>query len=340
MKNNEKTVTVRLLAKKAGVSVATISRTLRKPETVAAPTRKRILKLIERHRFVPDGRAVTFSSKRTGIVGLIVPTISNSIYAEFTEAIQSTLQQAGLSLLIANANYSPDTERGIIHKFIENRVEGVILTGYERDEALYELLRHYQIPFVVTWSTSPKRSIPAISFNNGDAATEAVEKLIQLGHRRIGLICGVTNINDRAAQRLNAYRKVLAREHIAFDSSLVAEIPFEIEIAAQAATRLISGLNPPTAIFCANDIQAMGTLFACQRQNIRVPDDISIIGFDDLPGTRVVNPPLSSVHVPAKQMGEEAAKAIIAAAREDTPVRSQTLATKLVMRESTKRYLR
>lgn len=340
MKNNEKTVTVRWLARKARVSVATVSRTLRKPETVAAPTRKRILKLIERHRFVPDGRAATFSSKRTGIVGLIVPTISNSIYAEFTEAIQSILQNAGLSLLIANANYSHDIERDIIHKFIESRVEGVILTGYERDEALYELLRHYQIPFVVTWSTSPKRSIPAISFNNGDAATEAVEKLIELGHRRIGLICGVTNINDRAAQRLDAYRKVLAQHRIAFDPALIAEIPFEIEIAAEAATRLISNPRPPTALFCANDIQAMGALFACQRQNIRVPGDISIIGFDDLPSTRVVNPPLSSVHVPAKQMGKEAANAIIAAARQDIPVRSQTLATKLVMRESTKLNLR
>ena len=120
---------------------------------------------------------------------------------------------------------------------------------------------------------------------------------------------------------------------IAFDPSLVSELPFEIEIAAVAATRLISGPNSPTALFCANDIQAIGALFACQRQNVRVPDDISIIGFDDLPSTRVVNPPLSSVHVPAKQMGEEAAKAIIAAAREEIPVRSRTLATKLVMRK-------
>lgn len=336
MKNNEKTVTVRWLAKKAGVSVATVSRVLRKPETVAAPTRKRILKLIDRHRFVPDGRAATFSSKRTGIVGLIVPTISNSIYAEFTEAIQSTLQKAGLSLLIANANYSADIERDIIHKFIENRVEGVILTGYERNDALYRLLRHYQIPFVITWSTSPKRSVPSISFDNTTAATAAVEKLIQFGHRRIGLICGVTKINDRAAQRLKAYRTVLARHRIPFDPLLVEEIPFEIEVAAKAATRLISNPKPPTAIFCANDIQALGALFTCQRHKIAVPADISIIGFDDLPSTRIVNPSLSSVHVPAKQMGEKAAKAIIAAARQNTPVSSQILPTELIMRESTK----
>jgi LacI family transcriptional regulator len=336
MKYNEKTVTVRWLAKKAGVSVATVSRTLRKPETVAAPTRERVLKLIDRHRFVPDGRAATFSSRRTGIVGLIVPTISNSIYAEFTEAIQSTLQEAGLSLLIANANYSVDIERELIHKFIENRVEGVILTGYKREEALYRLLRHYQIPFVITWSTSPKRSIPSISFDNAAAATEAVEKLIQLGHRRIGLICGVTKINDRAAQRLKAYRAVLARHHIPFDPSLVEEIPFEIEVAAEATTRLISNPKPPTAIFCANDIQALGALFTCQRHRIAIPADISIIGFDDLPSTRIVNPPLSSVHVPAKQMGEEAARAIVAAARLNAPVSSRILSTELIMRKSTK----
>ena len=129
MKSGEKTVTVRWLARRAGVSVATVSRTLRKPDAVAEETRKRVLKLVQRYRFVPDGRAATFSSKRTGVVGLIVPTISNSIYAEFTEAIQNTLQSAGLSLLIANANYSNEIERDIIHKLVENRVEGVILTS-------------------------------------------------------------------------------------------------------------------------------------------------------------------------------------------------------------------
>jgi LacI family transcriptional regulator len=202
MKDKPKSVTIRWLAEQAGVSVATISRTLRNPDSVAPETRERILKLVNRHHFVPDGRAATFSSQRTGVVGLIVPTISNSIYAEFTEAIQNRLQAADLSLLIANANYSADIERQIIRKLIESRVEGVILTGYKREPALYELLRHYRIPFVVTWSLSPKAAIPAISFDNRAAAAEATEMLIKLGHNRIGLICGMTSINDRAAQRL------------------------------------------------------------------------------------------------------------------------------------------
>ena len=335
MKDTPKSGTIRWLAHQAGVSVATVSRALRHPDTVAPQTRERILKLVNRHQFVPDGRAATFSSKRTGVIGLIVPTISNSIYAEFTEAIQSRLQAADLSLLIANANYSAQIERDIILKLIESRVEGVILTGYARDAALYDLLRHYRIPFVVTWSTSPKASIPSISFDNRLAAAEATEMLIKLGHRRIGLICGMTSINDRAAQRLEAYRSVLLRYKIPFDAELVSEQPFEIEVSADAATRLITRTNPPTALFCANDIQALGALFACQRLNIRVPKDISIIGFDDLPITMVVTPPLSSVHVPDKRMGHAAADALIDAARKSIPVRSQIIGTELVMRGST-----
>jgi LacI family transcriptional regulator len=336
MKKPEKNITVRWLARKANVSVATVSRVLRQPEAVAPQTREKILGLIEKHQFVPDGRAATFSSRRTGLVGLIVPTISNSIYAEFTEAIQNRLQEAGFDLLIANANYSPEIESVIIRRLIESRAEGVILTGYKRDPALYQLLRHYKIPFVVTWSTSPTRNVPAISFDNRAAATEATEMLIKLGHRRIGLICGVASINDRAAQRLQAYREVLARNRIPFDPDLVAERPFEIEASNDAATRLVSLPKPPTALFCANDIQALGALFACQRLKIRVPQDLSIIGFDDLPITRVVNPPLSTVHVPARRMGYAAAEALINAARKNLPVRSEIISTELIMRESTR----
>ena len=336
MKKPEKSVSVRWLAKKAGVSVATVSRTLRQPDTVAPHTREKILRLVEAHRFVPDGRAANFSSRRAGVVGLIVPTISNSIYAEFTEAIQSRLQQAaGLSLLIANANYSAEIESGIIRKLIESRVEGVILTGYRRDASLYQLLEHYKIPFVVTWATSPKRSIPSISFDNREAASEATEMLIKLGHRRIGLICGIVAINDRAAQRLEAYRAVLAKYRIAFDPSLVSEQPFELEAAGEAAVRLMSSARPPTALFCANDIQALGASFACQRMKLRVPDDVSIIGFDDLPIVRAAIPALSSVHVPARQMGNAAADALIAAARDGTPIKSQLIRTDIIMRAST-----
>jgi LacI family transcriptional regulator len=326
--------TLRQIAREAGVSVATVSRAIRQPDTVAEATRQRILDLVARHHYVPDARATGFSSRRTGLVGLIVPTISNSIYAAFTEAVQNRLQAAGRKLLIANTNYSATIEDQIVRKLVEGRVEGVIFTGYRRDPALYELLRHYRIPFVVTWSTSPDPAVPAISFDNVAASKAATETLISLGHRRIGLICGVSAVNDRALQRIAGYRAALTKHGMAFDAHLVKERPFDAAEGAAAAEELMRTTRPPTAIFCANDIQALGALFACQRLGISVPEQLSIIGFDDLPMIRVTHPPLSTVHVPAHEMGEAAADALVDAVETQRPIRSRSLAAKIIMRGS------
>lgn len=327
-------VTLRQIAREAGVSIATVSRALRQPDAVSAETRARVLALVARHRYVPDALAASFSSRRTGLVGLIVPTISNSIYAAFTEAVQSRLQAAGRKLLIANANYSATLESEIVHKLVESRVEGVIFTGIRRDALLYELLRHYRIPFVVTWSTSDDPSIPAISFDNFAAAKGATKALIELGHRRIGLVCGVSAVNDRAQQRIAGFQAGLAEAGIDFDPALVAERPFEVAEGAAAAEAIMGQARRPTALFCANDIQALGALFACQRLGFVVPRDVSIIGFDDLPMTRMANPPLATVHVPAQEMGEAAAEALVRAADMGESIQSRALDARVIARDS------
>lgn len=327
-------VTLRRIAREAGVSVATVSRALNRPDAVSKDTRERILDLVERHRYVLDGVAASFSSRRSGLIGLIVPTIANSIYAAFTVAVQARLQAEGRKLLIANSNYEADVESEIIRKLIESRVEGVILTGFERDHGLYDLLRHYRIPFVVTWSTSPDPTIPAVSFDNEAGAEIAVEALIERGHHRIGLVCGRTAVNDRAAQRLTAYRRVLDRHGISFDPKLVQEREFEVEEGGMAAEALMSLQQRPTALFCANDILALGALFACQRLGLEVPRDISIVGFDDLPMSRAANPSLTTIHVPAKEMGEEAALRIVRNVAASDKIEPLLLPTHIVIRES------
>ena len=128
---------MRQIAREAGVSIATVSRALRQPDTVSHETRARIQTLVLRHRYVPDARAAGLSSRRTGLIGLLVPTLSNSIFAAFAEAVQSHLQDAGRKLMIANTNYIEQLESQIVRKLIESRVEGVIFTGYRRDPAIY-----------------------------------------------------------------------------------------------------------------------------------------------------------------------------------------------------------
>lgn len=326
--------TIRQIAREAGVSIATVSRALRRPDTVSEVTRQRVLAVVASHRYVPDALAASFSSRRTGLVGLVVPTISNSIYAAFTEAVQNRLQRAGRKLLIANTNYSAMIEDQIVHKLVESRVEGVIFTGYRRDPMLYQLLRHYRIPFLVTWSTSPDAAVPAISFDNLAASKAAMTTLISLGHRRIGLICGVSAVNDRALQRIAGYRAALAEHDLPFDPALIAERPFDAAEGAAAAEEMVRRAYPPTALFCANDIQALGALFACQRLGLSVPANLSIMGFDDLPMIRVANPPLSTVHVPAYEMGEAAADALVSAVDTGKAIRSQSLDATIVLRGS------
>lgn len=330
--------TLRQIAREAGVSIATVSRALRQPETVSHDTRARILMLVSRHRYVPDARAVGLSSRRTGLVGLLVPTLSNSIYAAFAEAVQNRLQGAGRRLLIANTNYDEPLESQIVRALVESRVEGVIFTGYRRDPAIYQLLRHYRIPFVVTWSTSPVADVPSISFDNTRAAKAATAMLLELGHRRIGLVCGVSALNDRAQQRIDGYRAALAERNLAFDAHLVRQCPFDAAEGAAAAESLLAVPHPPTALFCANDIQALGALFACQRLGVSVPSDLSILGFDDLPIVRVTSPPLSTVHVPAHEMGEAVADALLGAADTGRPIKPRHFDASIVLRASHARH--
>lgn len=326
--------TLRQIAREAGVSVATVSRALRRPETVSHETRSRIETLVTRHQYVPDARAAGLSSRRTGLVGLLVPTLSNSIYAAFAEAVQNRLQDAGRKLMIANTNYVEQLESQIVRALVESRVEGVIFTGYRRDPAIYQLLRHYRIPFVVTWSTSPTPDVPSISFDNTCAAKAATTTLLKLGHRRIGLICGLSALNDRAEQRIEGYRAALAKVGLPLDPDLVRECPFDAARGAAAAESLLALPNRPTALFCANDIQAMGALFACQKLGVSVPSELSILGFDDLPVVRVTNPPLSTVHVPAHEMGEAVAEALVRAADTGRPIKTRRFDASVVLRAS------
>ena len=327
-------ITLRRIAKEAGVSIATASRAIRQPKAVSEATRARVLRIMDAYGYVPHAVAASFSSGRTGVVGLAVPTISNSIYAAFTEAVQAALQESGRKLLIANTGYSAELERDIVVKLVESRVEAVILTGYERDATLYDLLRRYEIPFVISWSTSPDPDVPSISFDNYAASRDVVERLLGLGHRRIALMCGVTAVNDRAAQRLAGYRDALARHGIGFDEALVFERPFEAAEGATALGRILGLPVRPTAVFCANDILALGALFACQRRRIRVPEDLSIVGFDDLPIAATTWPALSTVRVPATEMGRMVARAVASALDNGESIESRVVPTEFIVRES------
>lgn len=328
-------ITIREVAQRAGVSIATVSRALNQPEKVRAKTRERILRVVRETHFIFDGIAASMISRRSWTIGLIIPTITNSIYAASTQSIQHTAQAAGYTVLLGVSEFSPRQEADLAQRLLERRVDGLILTGGNHDQNLIKKIQANKVPFLITWKLMRGKDWPSVSFDNYKAARAAVDFLLSLGHRRIGLVCGRTDVNDRALDRRLAFEDCLKRHGLAVDPALIYERDFKMEEGASAMSAMLDTPEPPTAVFCANDIQAIGALSLCRERGLSVPGDISIIGFDDLPATSYTRPKLTTIRVPAHDMGRRAAEIMIASIERRVPLQSVELQTELIARETT-----
>jgi LacI family transcriptional regulator len=333
-----KVITINEIAREAGVSTATVSRAFNQPNQVKKATRERVLAATERNHYVSHGLAGGLASRRSRLLGLVIPTVTNSIYASSTQAVHQAAQRAGYTVLVGVSDFSEVREAELIHQLVSRRVEGLILTGERRSAAVYEKIIRNHCPFVITWKLTRSRDRPSVSFDNVKATRVAVDHLLGLGHRRIGLICGRTDLNDRALQRRTAFERVLRDAKIEPDPELIFERGFEFVEGGAAMHRMLQLSRPPSAVFCANDIQAIGAISECRNVGLSVPDEMSIVGFDDLPIAQYITPTLTTVHVPAEEMGDSAAKRLIVAIEANEPVLPLELMTDLVIRETTAPY--
>ena len=330
-----KVITINEIAREAGVSTATVSRVFNQPAKVKKQTRERVSAVIERHHYVSHGLARGLASRRSRLLGLVIPTVTNSIYASSTQAVHQAAQQAGYTVLIGVSDFSEEREAQLIHQLVSRRVEGLILTGEQRSPPVYEKIIRNHVPFVITWKLTHSREHPSVSFDNIKATRAALNHLLGLGHRRIGLICGRTDLNDRALQRRTAFEQALRDYGVEPDPELIFERSFEFVEGRAAMHRMLQLRQPPTGVFCANDIQAIGAISECRDAGISVPADMSIVGFDDLPIAQYITPRLTTVRVPAQEMGDRATKRLISAIENSEPVLPLELLTDLVIRETT-----
>lgn len=333
--HRDRRLTIREIAREAGVSTATVSRVINKSGKVTEATRKAVQDVVNRHHYISHGMAMSLASDRSSTLGLIIPTITNSIYASSTQAIQQVAQRAGYTVLLGVAEFSAAEEERLVRKLLERRVDGLILTGGDRPDDLYRLIEKNRTPHVVTWKLTDGGVRPSVSFDNYQAGRLAMDHLIALGHRRIGLICGRSEVNDRARERRRAYEDALAAIGVERDEGLIYERDFEFIEGRAAMHRMLAEQERPTAVFCANDIQAIGALVECQDGGLAVPGDISIIGFDDLPVAQYTHPQLTTIRVPAKRMGHIAATMLIALIKGTSAGGIEELPVELVLRKST-----
>ena len=323
------------VAKLAGVSSATVSRALNQPTAVTPQLRKRVRAAVDALGYVPHGAARALASRRSNTIGAVVPTIDNAIFARNIQSLQARLFESGLTLLLASSDYNYEREQHEVQALLERGIDGLILVGEARARSVYQLLENKRVPYVNTWIYREHSPHPCVGFDNMQAAYQIGSYLLDIGHRSIAMVAGLRQGNDRAAARVEGVAAAMAARGIGFAQGHLVEHAYEIAEGRRAASQLLASPNRPTAIVCGNDVLAIGVLFECRARGVNVPRDISITGFDDLDLAANIDPPLTTIRVPAAEMGRRAAEYLLARL-EKTPTPEKTeLQAVLVVRETT-----
>lgn len=319
------------VAKAAGVSTATVSRCMNGAQNVSESTRVRVNNAVEALGYTPHFGARAMAAKRTHTIGAIIPTMENAIFAKGLQAFQEQLHERGYTLLVSSTGYSAAVEAEQIRALVARGADGILLIGYARDQALYDLLARRRVPVLVAWAAQSAHPIPAIGFDNRAAMRALAEKVLASGHTRIAMISGVTAGNDRATARIAGVRDALGTKQARLQ---VIEAPYTIDAGAQAFRHIMQQSSQPTAVLCGNDVLAVGAMREAQHMGLDVPRDVSITGFDDLELASIVTPPLTTVHVPHRQMGTQAADALVDMVETGQTCQSVTLDSGVVERAS------
>ena len=322
------------VARKAGVSTATVSRCLNAPDRVVEATRKKVMSAVRSLEYTPNFGARVMAAQRTFTIGAIIPTMDNAIFARGLQAFQEELHDRGYTLLVSSSAYSPQVEEEQIRALVGRGADGLLLIGQDRETPVYDYLARRDVPAVAAWSFDADGRIPSIGFDNRAAMSALAAEVFDRGHRRIAMISGISAGNDRARMRIEGLRDAMREAGMDPGDLALVETTYEIENGAEAFQRLMKTDPAPTVVMCGNDVLASGALIGAQRMGLRVPEDVSITGFDDIELARIMRPALTTVHVPHREMGRKAAAALVHMVETRTPAVPQPLATHVVHRAS------
>lgn len=335
LRKGSQRLTVADIAEAASVSTATVSRFLNNPESVRPERAERVRSAITALGYVRHGAARTLASHKSMSIGAVIPTLDNAIFAKGIQAFQKRLHVGGYTLLLGSFDYDPVEEIRQATALIEHGVDGMLLIGLDHRPELFTYLDRVDVPYVSSWAYDPEQPHPCVGFDNLDAARRLTTYLLEIGHRRIGMVAGVTQYNDRARERAMGAREALSAHGLMFDPDLYLESPYTIRAGRHAMRNLMERSPRPTAVICGNDVIAMGALLECQSLGIAVPDEVSVTGFDDLPMVSQLRPALTTVHVPSEEMGQRAADHLLARIQGKTILFKERLDTEVVIRGTT-----
>lgn len=325
--------TLQMVADRAGVSPSTVSRILNGTAVVSDEKRAAVDQAIAKLGFVPNPVARGLAGGRTLSIGVVSQAIDSPFYGAALRGIEVELGTAGYSPLFMSGHWRADEEARCIDVLRSRRVDGlIVLTGRLADSALRSLAR--SLPVVVTGRSLKASNLLSMDFDNREGARQATQHLIDLGHRRIAFISGDPEHPD-AVDRQQGYLSAIEAAGLRFDPALVAAGDFSEHSGLLAVERLLDSGTRFSAIFAANDQMAFGASLGLYWRGLRVPDDVSLVGFDDVAGAVYMVPPLTTVHNPIQEIGELAARAMLSLLSGDKP-QGAVPEPRLVARESTR----
>lgn len=327
-------ITIVDVADEAGVSYATVSRVINNKDHVSPEKRERVLRAMAQLGYVANMQARSLAGGESRVVGLLVDYLSSSYMDEIIRGIDEALDAENYDLMLYTTHRRKTKESAYVTKLTRRLADGLLLILPRNAGAYLDTLRQRQFPHVLIDYLSDKQNVPSVSTTNFRGAYDAMSFLLSLGHQRVGFITGTMEFGC-ARDRLDGYRTALKDHGLPVDPRLICEGDFMQPQGYQCAQRLLSLPEPPTAIFSSNDTMAFGVMEAARERGLRLPEDLSIVGFDDIPQASHVHPALTTVRQPLEEMGRSAAHLLLKyIAHPYAEVERIELPTRLVIRES------
>ena len=321
------------VARHARVSVATVSRVFNDSTLVSEATRARVRKVAARLNYWPNGAARSLITNRTHAIGVLLPDLFGEFFSEIIHGIDQAAGRAGFHLLVSSSHAHTEEIVAAL-RVMRGRIDGLIVMVPDADGPAAIRAAGVDFPLVLIDPGSDAGGVPSVSIANREGAETMVRHLLQLGHRRIAMITGPARNTD-AEQRREGYRAALRQANADSSHDLEFSGDFSEPSGYEAAARLLALSPRPTAVFCANDYMAIGVLGALSDAGVRVPQEMAVVGFDDISMARYLNPPLTTMHVDAYHLGIRAAELIVSAGEStQVPVVREVLPASLVIRGS------
>jgi len=319
------TVTIYDVAREASVSMATVSRVVNNNPNVKPQTRKKVFEAIERLGYRPNAVARGLASKKTTTVGVVIPDISNAIFAEVARGIEDIANMYHYNIILCNADKKKDKEIRVINTLLEKQVDGLLFMGGAVTEDHIQAFKTSSVPIVLCATTEEGDTYPSVDIDHIGAAEDAVSTLIQNGHRHIAMISGTLQDPSNGYARFQGYKNALEKAGISFNEDLVRIGNYRYESGLEVTQHFLDLQDRPTAIFAANDEMAIGAIHAIQDKGLRVPEDVSIISVDNVRMASMVRPLLSTVAQPMYDIGAVSMRLLTKLMKKETVANSRVI---------------